>query len=148
MKRSKYEVLQILSEMAFRRRTGVYPKTFAKMVEILRVAHIQKKQRGGRPNKLCIEDMLLMSLEYWREYRTYFHIGVDYGLSESNTYQTIRWVENILVKDGTFSLPGKEALLENDAEYEVVLKDVTESPIERPKRGKNITIPERKNATH
>jgi hypothetical protein len=118
------------------------------MVEILRAAHIQKKLKGGRPNKLSIEDMLLMSLEYWREYRTYFHIGIDYGLSESNTYQTIRWVENVLVKDGTFSLPGKKALLEEGAEYEVVLKDVTESPIERPKRGKTATIPERKNATH
>ena len=147
MKKSKYEILQILNDIAFRRRTGVYPKTFDKMVEILRAAHKEKKHKGGRPNKLSIEDMLLMSLEYWREYRTYFHIGVDYGLSESNTFQTIRWVENVLIKDGTFSLPGKKALLEGDAEYEVVLKDVTESPVERPKRGKNATIPERKNVT-
>jgi len=146
MKRSKYEVLQILNEMSFRRRTGVYPKTFDKMVEILREAHKLKKQKGGRPNKLSIEDMLLMALEYWREYRSYFHIGVDYGLSESNTFQTIRWVENVLIKDGTFSLPGKKALLEETAEYEVVLQDVTESPIERPKRGKNTITLEKRNA--
>jgi len=59
----------------FRRRTGVYPKTFAKMIEILEVAHEKKKMRGGRLNKLSIEKMLLMALEYWREYRTYFHIS-------------------------------------------------------------------------
>ena len=147
MKMKRYEGFAILAAVNFRRKTGVYPKTFEKMVEILRVAHKQKKIKGGRPNKLSMEDMLLMALEYWREYRTYFHIGLDYGLSESNTYQTIRWVENVLIKDGTFSLPGKKALLSEDAEYEIVLKDVTESPIERPKRGKNAITQERKNVT-
>jgi len=46
--------------------------------------------------------MLLMALEYLREYRTYFHIGQSYGLSESNAYQTIKWVEDTLIKEGTF----------------------------------------------
>jgi hypothetical protein len=131
--------------MDFRRLTGVYPETFDKMVEILKAAQAKKKARGGRPNKLSVEDMLLMALEYWREYRTYFHIGVSYGLSESNTYYTIKWIEDVVIKDGIFSLPGKKALLDEDTEYEVILPDGTETPIERPKRGKNITIPERKN---
>ena len=129
----------------FRRLTGVYPQTFAKMVEILKEAHQKKKARGGRPNKLSIEDMLLMTLEYWREYRTYFHIGESYGLSESNTYHTIKWVENVLIKDGLFSLPGKKALLDENTEMEIILPDATETPIERPKRGKKITILERRN---
>jgi hypothetical protein len=98
-------------------------------------------------DKLSIEDMLLMALEYLREYRTYFHIGKSYGISESNTYQTIKWVENILIKEGTFSLPGKKALLRSEAEYEVVLIDATETPVERPKKGKNSGIPGRKSAT-
>jgi len=141
----RYDGVKCLQSVAFRRLTGVSKETFEKMVEILRVAHKLKKKRGGRPNKLSIEDMLLMSLEYWREYRTYFHIGTNYGLSESNTYQTIKWVENILIKDGTFSLPGKKALLESDTEYEVILIDATETPIERPKKTKSPTIQERKN---
>jgi len=135
------------SERKFRRLTGVYPKTFAKMVEILEVAHKKKKTRGGRPNKLSIEDMLLMALEYWREYRTYFHIGESYGLSESNTYYTIKWVEDVLIKDGLFSLPGKKALLDEDTEIEVILPDATETPIERPKRGRKNITRERKNVT-
>jgi hypothetical protein len=142
----RYEGSKILSREDFRRQKGVYPETFAKMVEILQAAHKQKKQRGGRPNKLAIEDMLMMALEYWREYLTYFHIGLDYGLSESNTYQTIKWIENVLIKDGTFSLPGKKALLEGDKDYEIVLIDATETPVERPKRGRKNTIPGRKNA--
>jgi len=132
---SKYEQLVSLTDNQFRRLTGVKRKTFEKMLEILVNAHAQKKQRGGRPNKLNVEDMLLMALEYLREYRTYFHIGQSYGLSESNAYQTIKWVEGTLIKDGAFSLPGRKSLLKSDAEYEVILIDATETPIERPKRG-------------
>ena len=96
---------------------------------------------------VSVEDMLLMSLEYLREYRTYFHIGKSYRLSESNAYQTIKWVEETLIKDGTFSLPGKKALLKSDMEYEIVLVDATETPIERPKRGSENGIRGRKSGT-
>ncbi len=43
-----------------------------------------------------MEDRLLMTLEYLREYRTYAHIAASYGLSESNTYENIRWIEDTL----------------------------------------------------
>jgi hypothetical protein len=140
----RYEQLSDLSEVQFRRLTGVKRKTFEKMVEILSNAHTQKKRLGGRPNKLNVEDMLLLSLEYLREYRTYFHIGQSYGLSESNAYQTIKWVEDTLIKDGVFSLPGRKSLLKSDAAYEVILIDATETQIERPKRGSENGIPVRK----
>jgi hypothetical protein len=143
---SKYERLLVLSNTQFRRLTGVKRQTFEKMVAILRSAHAQKKKRGGRPNKLSVEDMLLMTLEYLREYRTYFHIGQSYGLSESNAYQTIKWVEDALIQDGAFSLPGKRALLKSDVEYEVVLIDVAETPVERPKKDSENGIPVRKSA--
>ncbi|WP_342223775.1 transposase family protein [Spiroplasma endosymbiont of Asaphidion curtum] len=42
-----------------------------KMVEILKEAEAKQKQIGGRPNKLSIEQKLLMTLEYWKEYSTY-----------------------------------------------------------------------------
>ena len=139
---------KIKADEDFRRLTGVRQETFKKMLEILEEAQNEKKRRGGRPNKLSLEKMLLMALEYWREYRTYFHIGKSYGLSESNVYQAIKWIENVLIKDGTFSLPGKKALLDENTEYEIILPDATETPIERPKRGKNITTQGRKNAIH
>ena len=53
------------------------------MLEILREADAKKKAKGGRKSKLSIEDQLLMALEYIREYRTYFHIATNYGISES-----------------------------------------------------------------
>ena len=121
----------------FRRLTGIKRTTFDLMVAILHEEEVLLKAHGGKPNKLSIEDRLLMALEYLREYRTYFHISRSYGISESACYRNIRWVEDTLIKDGTFSLPGRKALLKSDIEYEVVLIDATETPIERPKKNKN-----------
>ena len=63
--------------------------TYIEMVKILQTAHKEKIKRRLK-NKLSIEDMLLMTLEYLREYRTYFHISAGYGLSESSAYKTIK----------------------------------------------------------
>ena len=143
----KYEKLKTMKDKQFRRLTGIKKITFNKMIEILTIAEIKKKKLGGRPSKLTIEERLLMTLEYLREYRTYFHIGSSYGVSESVAYKIIKWVESTLIKDGTFSLPGKKELLKSDVEYDVVLVDATETPVQRPKKNKNSTIQERKKGT-
>ena len=67
------------------------------MVEILAAANKSKEAKGGRKNKLRIEDLLLLALEYMREYRTCFHIAKNYGVSESSAYKTTVWVENTLI---------------------------------------------------
>src|SRR3990167_1695080 len=143
----KYQKIKNLPDGQFRRVTGVKRTTFTKMVEILTEAQIKKKSKGGRPNKLYVEDMLLMALEYIREYRTYIHIATSYGLAESNAYETIKWVENTLIKHPDFRLPGRKALLKSDHEFEVILIDATETPIERPKKNKKSIILEKRNDT-
>jgi hypothetical protein len=143
----KYETIKNYPDEKFRRITGVKRTTFDKMVEILERAYAAKHKRRGRKPKLCIEDMLLAALEYLREYRTYAHIAASFGIDESNMYRTIRWVEDTLIKDGTFSLPGRKALLKSDMEFEVILIDATETPVERPKRGSANGIPGRKRDT-
>lgn len=140
----RYDKIKSLEGERFRRLTGVKVLTFSKMVEILRAADIQKKSRGGRKNKLSIEDQLLMALEYMREYRTYFHIGQSYGISESSAYKSIKWIEDSLIKHPDFALPGRKALVKSDVEYEVVLIDATETPIERPKKSRSVTIQARR----
>lgn len=130
----KFENLKTFSNAQFRRITGVKRKTFDKMVEIVQKVDKIKKAKGGRPNNLSIENRILMTLEYLREYRTYLHIGASYGLSESNAFTNIRWIEDVLIKSKEFSLPGKKALLKSDHEFEVILIDATETPIERPKK--------------
>jgi len=143
----KYDATTKLKDHEFRRLTGVKRKTFAKMVEILSMAEAAKRRKGGHKSKISIENMLLLTLEYWREYRTYFHIAQDFGVHETQAIRISRWVEDTLVKDGTFSLPGKKTLARSEAEYEVILIDATETPIERPKKGKNFGTQERRNDT-
>jgi len=143
----RYEETARLTEGQFRRLTGVKRPIFERMLGELRVARAKKKAKGGRPNKLSVEDTLMMALEYLREYRTYFHIGGSYGISESYACKLVRWVEDTLIKSGKFSLPGKKALLKSDTEYEIALVDVTETPIERPKKDSENGIQGRKSDT-
>ena len=117
------------------------------MVEILKKSYAEKHKRRGRKPKLSIENQLLAALEYWREYRTYAHIAASYGIAESNIYRSIKWIENTLIKDGTFSLPGKKELLKSDTDYEVVLIDATETLVERPQKNKESITQERKKDT-
>ena len=145
IKDMKYEKIVNYSGSKFRRITGVKRSTFEKKVEILKKGYASKHQRRGRHQKLSIEDLLLATLEYLREYRTYAHIAASYDIAESNIYRGIRWVEDTLIKDGTFSLPGRKALLKSDVKYKVILVDATETPIERPQKNKENTTQERKN---
>lgn len=141
----KYDQIKELEEEKFRRLTGVKRSTFNKMIGILDEADKKKKVRGGRKNKLSLEDRLLMALEYIREYRTYFHVSQSYGVSESTAYDTIKWIEETLIRHPDFALPGRKALVKSDMEYDVILIDATETPIERPKKSKsNITQGRRK----
>ena len=88
--------------------------------------------------------MFTMTMEYWRQYPTMFELGFDYGVSKSVVHDIIKWVEDTLINSGKFSLPGKKVLLE-DNEIEIVLVDVTESPIERPKKNNGNGIQAKRN---
>jgi hypothetical protein len=125
----KYEAVSKLSPIEFRRLTGVQKTTFIEMIAVIKEAENKGTSRRGKPPHLSIEDKLLMTLEYLREYRTYFHLGQSYGLSESACYRNCRWIEDTLIKSKTFSLPGKKALLRSNAEFEIILIDATETPI-------------------
>ena len=128
-----YEQVKTLKPTEFKRLCGVYPDTFKDMVTVLKAEKVWQK-KTGRPSKLSTEDQLLITLEYWREYRTYFHRGNSWGVNESTAYRIVRKVENILIKSGLFNLPGKKALLESNSEIEVIVVDVSEQEIERPKK--------------
>ena len=129
----RYETIEQLKDTDFKRLTGVQRKTFDLMLKV-----VEKGLRDfGRPTKLSRADQLLMTLMYWREYRTEFHIAQSYGVSEATVCRTIQKVENALVRSGKFRLPGKKVLQASDTVFEVVLVDVSEQPIERPKKAKN-----------
>ena len=130
---SRYEKSAKLSEKDFKQIIGVTKETYDAMVAVLQDAYAEKHKRRGRHSKLTVEDQLFMSLKYWRQYVTQKELGYEFEIGEATTHDYIVWVEDTLVKSGKFSLPGKKALCE-DVEIEIVLVDVTESPIERPQK--------------
>lgn len=127
----RYEQAQHLSAQEFKRLFGVQRHTFEAMVEVLQ-KQAKLKKSSGVP-KLSLEDQVLVALQYWREYRTYFHIAQDWEVSEATICRTVHKVETLVIRSGQFRLPGKKSLLNGDVPETVVI-DVTESPIERPKR--------------
>lgn len=140
----KYEQAENLKDRDFKRFFGVKKETFETMCEV--VKEVLGQESRGRNSELSVEDQILLTLSYWREYRTMFHLGQDYGIHESNVSRTIQKVEAILIKSGKFSLPGKRRLLEeNELNYTIV--DVTEMLIERPKKNKGDIIQEKRNGT-
>ena len=128
-----YQDLESLSDGEFKRLCGVSRPTFAEMVEVLR-PHLERTGRRGGQAKLSVEDQLLVALEYWREYRTQFHIGVSWGLHETTVGRIIRKVEDLLMRSGRFRLPSQRQLYQPGWEWTVMLVDVGEVEIERPKK--------------
>ena len=141
MKLDLYDKANQLSDKDFKQIIGVEKKTFNEMVKILNEAYLNKprKWRGGRKKKLSMENQLFMTLKYLRQYVTQKELAFEFEVGEATVCDTIKWVEDILIKDGTFSLPGKKALVEDES-IEVILVDVTECPIERPKKTKKMVF--------
>jgi hypothetical protein len=138
----RYENIKDWKDSDFKRLTGVKRETFEKMLAVIN----KELPNFGRPPKLKRADQLLMTLMYWREYRTQFHIAGSYGISEATVCRTIKKVEEALVRSDEFRLPGKKVLQPSDTLIEIVLVDASEQPIERPKKSKNNTTAAKRSA--
>jgi len=129
----KYNNIKNFNDARFRTVTGVTPATFNAMLDVIKEAYTQAHKNRGRHRKLSCENMLLMTLEYYKEYRTLECIGASYGLAKTNVGKTIKWVEETLLDSGLFSLPSKRELVQSNIEIDIIVVDTTETPIQRPK---------------
>ncbi len=120
-----------LAPSEFKRMYGVTAETFWEMVKA--VLYGKQGSRGSHAS-LSIPDQILLTLQYWREYRTYFHIGQDWGVHESTAQRTVKRIEDMLIKSGKFGLPSRRKLWQETGEIEVIAIDVAETEIERPKK--------------
>ncbi|WP_445206281.1 transposase family protein [Acinetobacter sp. KS-LM10] len=125
----KYIDSKKLSDPQFKRYTGISYSTFYLMVEQLK-KHLPTT---GRPAKLSLEDQVLLSLSYWCEYRTLFHVATSYGVSEPTASRIVRHVEDCLIQSNLFNLP-KDLPQGEGIDWNVVIIDATEIPIQRPKK--------------
>ena len=119
---------------------GVHKVTFDAMFAILERAYEEMRKKGGRRRKLSVLDMLVITLGYYHDYRTMENISFDYNVHKQRICEAIAWVEQTLIKDGTFTLPSKRELLKEDTEVVVAIVDVTECETERPKKNRKNLI--------
>ena len=140
------ETIHALPDADFRRLLGVKRATFAAMLAELERRQAAKK-KIGRPPVLTLERQLVLTLQFWREYRTQYHLAAEWGLQESTVRRTIERVENTLVKSGAFALPARPQAGGADQQWEVVIVDVTERPVERPKKSSAPATPAKRSAT-
>ena len=61
------------NDKLFKELFGVKKEVFLQMRDVLIAAYEQRRHRGGRRTKLTPGDQLLLTLQYWREYRTMAH---------------------------------------------------------------------------
>jgi len=144
----RYEKVKDLKDTQFKRLIGVKKHTFYRMVEVVEAAYAEKHKKRGRNSDLSREDMVLLMLSYLRSYATFYETGFNFGVSESTAQRITVWCEDVLMASGEFSLPGKKVLVTEISEpLEVVLVDVTEQEIERPKKGQREYYSGKKNDT-
>jgi hypothetical protein len=134
-----------LAEEKYQVLFGVRKATFDAMLAILEVAYDKMRKKGGRKRKLSVLDMLIIMLGYYHDYRTMENIAFDYGVHKQRICEAIAWVEQVLIKDGSFSLPSKRELLKTDTEIVVAIVDVTECETERPQKNRENHIQASKN---
>ena len=130
------------SEQQFYRLTGVKREVFGLMEEVVSAS---RSGRGRRPT-LSVADQLLLTLCYWREYRSQFHVASSFGISEATVCRTVKKIETALLKDKRFHLPGKKALHDGSLDLTVIVVDASEQRIERPQKNSSGSTPVRKNA--
>jgi hypothetical protein len=145
----KWLTISALRGKKFRRYTGIHRRVFDEMAECVRASKTQKRKHPskGVSSSLSVEDQVLLTVMYWREYRSQEHLAVDFGVGQSTVSRTVRETEDILIKSRQFSIPGRKSLISKDGQYEVVVVDVTETPVERPKKNKNANTVAKRSAT-
>ena len=146
MEQDRLTRLLKMNRKQFRRRTGVYPETFAAMEAVLAERETQKK-KSGRPAALSVAEQLVMTLEFWREYRTFAHLGDDWGVHEATVHRTVARVEAAFIASARFQMPKKRVFQEAETVYSIVAVDASEVPCERPKKNSAAGTAARRSAT-
>lgn len=124
--------IKVGSNKYLKRFCGVHKRTFNLMLKVLTSIYKNLYKNGGRPSKSTIKNKLMMTLIYLRAYSTYFHIGVLFNYSESQTYKIINQVLDFLIDSKVFIKNEDTDSFQFNANSEYII-DVTECSIQRPK---------------
>ena len=141
-----WEKIEKLDDKKFKLITGVTREVFEKMLKVLKIEYQKLRSKGGSAG-LSPELRLTLALEYWREYRSIRHMENDHQINKTKINNAIIWVEDVLSNSDEFKLKElKERFKPSEDEaIEVILVDVTEQPIERPKHNQKASYSGKKN---
>lgn len=124
----KYKKLKKVHDKKFKRLVGINREIFEFFTILLEKELKIKHRKGGRKPDLCVEDMLLMTMAYYRDYTTLEKLGFYYQLDASNILRWINWVELTI---GSYIIEPLD--IHKIHISEELLVDVTECTIQRPK---------------
>jgi hypothetical protein len=68
------------NDTEFKQLFGVKKEIFHAMLAVVTTAREERCRKGGPRPKLSPGDPLLLTLRYWREYRTMAHLAYDFGV--------------------------------------------------------------------
>lgn len=129
---SIFETYKIMKSAEFTRLVGVNYGTFeiilAKLKnEITRYLQQDLMRQRGLKSSLSIEDQLLLTFIYLRQYHTFLQLGKLFSISESYAQKRYTFITKRLLK--VLDIPNDKMLTTEKLQ---VIADVTEQPIERP----------------
>jgi len=138
------------NETEFKRLTGFQRATFNIMVAEVKkyISEFCFDPNRCRPCKLCIEEQILATIMYWKEYSSMAYIGGIFGVHEATICRIIYKIENILSECKRFKLPDKKKLTKASVKNSFLIVDATEIHIERPKKNSKISTQAKKVITH
>ena len=76
---------------------GVTRQEFEQMLAALEETYQKEHKRKPRFTKITMEDKLILTLIYRREYRSMENIAAEYGVSRDTIADNIHWVERVLL---------------------------------------------------
>jgi len=72
-----------MNRTRFEQRTGIAPETFT-LMEAVVIERKGAKKKSERPTALTAAKQGLLTLAFWREDRTFTHLGDDWKIHESS----------------------------------------------------------------
>ncbi len=131
---SLYQRYQMKPAAQFTRLVGVNYGAFQIILEklTLQIARFKAEKpirQRGKKSSLSIEDQLLLTLIYLRQYHTFLQLGEMFSISESYAQKRYEFISSQLLK--VLDVPNQKTLEKEDL---TVLMDVTEQPLERPEK--------------
>lgn len=144
----RFETIRNQSPEMFLRDVGLPLDKFLSLLDkVKNYIKIEKldnslKRRGIKSKNLNISDKLLLTFYYLRHYLTFAKLGQMFSISESYANKIYHRYLTILID--VLDMPNPKALL--DENTKAITIDVTEQPIERPKKGQKAYYSGKKNS--